>query len=114
MLAASLPPGSEVDIKMQISPEVDKLRQALSTARSVLLTGPLDPDGDSIGACMALGRAVRVLGKANVTIAGTANYRYDWMPGAEALLTDAQITPDYDLVVILDGVGQGDTAPEDG
>ncbi len=88
---------------MQISAEVHKLREALVGARSVLLTGPLDPDGDSIGACMALGRAVQALCDAQVTIAGTANYRYDWMPGASQMLADAQVKPDYDVVVVMDG-----------
>jgi phosphoesterase RecJ-like protein len=88
---------------MQITPEVDKLREALSTARSVLLTGPLDPDGDSIGACMALGRAVGVLGDARVTIAGRVNFRYSWMPGADQMVGDGQFRADFDVVVVMDG-----------
>ena len=36
----------------------ESLRLALRSARSVLLTGPIFPDGDSIGACLALARAV--------------------------------------------------------
>jgi len=88
---------------MQISPEVHELRTALHGARSVLLTGPLDPDGDSIGACLALSRAIRVLGDAEVSVAGIANYRYDWMPDADTLLSDDHIQPVYDVVVVMDG-----------
>jgi phosphoesterase RecJ-like protein len=88
---------------MQITPAIQELRKTLEGARSVLLTGPKDPDGDSIGACMALGRAVQALGSARVTIAGIANYRYDWMPGANAMVSDSDIRPEYDVVVVMDG-----------
>lgn len=88
---------------MQITAEVHKLREVLTGAGSILLTGPMDPDGDSIGACMALGRAVQALCSAKVTIAGTANYRYDWMPGAAGMVPDSDVRPEFDVVVVMDG-----------
>jgi len=36
-------------------------------------------------------------------VAGKANYRYDWLPGAEELITDSQLLDAYDLVVVMDG-----------
>lgn len=79
------------------------LREAVIHARRVLLTGPMGPDGDSIGACLALAGAIRALSRAQVDIAGEPSYRYAWMPGAAQMIPDDQIKPDYDLVIVLDG-----------
>ncbi len=79
------------------------LRAAVAQARAVLLTGPIAPDGDSIGACLALAAGLRALGPARIDVAGSVSYRYAWMPGAQGMLPDDQIAADYDLVVVLDG-----------
>jgi len=79
------------------------LRAAVAQARAVLLTGPIAPDGDSIGACLALAAGLRALGPARIDVAGSVSYRYAWMPGAQGMLPDDQIAADYDLVVDLDG-----------
>lgn len=86
-----------------MSNPVLSLRVALTEAKSVLLTGPMDPDGDSFGACLALGRAVAGFSSATIHIAGAANYRYDWMPDADGLRSDAELDAAYDLVVVMDG-----------
>jgi hypothetical protein len=36
-------------------------------------------------------------------VAGEVAFRYAWMPGVAEMIPDAQIRPDYDLVVVLDG-----------
>lgn len=79
------------------------LRSALEAASTVLLTGPADPDGDSFGACMTLARATASFSNAKVHVAGKANYRYDWLPGADTLRTDATLLEAYDLVIVMDG-----------
>jgi phosphoesterase RecJ-like protein len=66
------------------------------------LTGPVAPDGDSIGACLALQRILKRRG-VDVDVAGTPSYRYDWMPAATSMIPDEQIEPIYDGVVVLDG-----------
>ena len=87
-----------------MTPEsIQSLRQALEEATSVLFSGPVDPDGDSFGACMALAKASASFSEATLHVAGKANYRYDWLPGAEELITDAQLLDAYDVVVIMDG-----------
>jgi phosphoesterase RecJ-like protein len=82
------------------------LRDARSTSSPdrprVLLTGPTGPDGDSLGACLALQRALRRLG-VDADVAGTAPYRYAWLPGANSMVPDEQVGPSYGAVVILDG-----------
>lgn len=79
------------------------LREALVGARKVLLTGPLDPDGDSIGACLALARGARAISGTEVDVAGTPGFRYAWMPGADAMVDDERVAGPYDLAVVLDG-----------
>jgi phosphoesterase RecJ-like protein len=88
---------------MKLPPSVPELRAALTGARTILLTGPLDPDGDSIGACLALARGLATVSEATVTVAGEANYRYDWMPGAAQMVGDKQVASHYDVVVVMDG-----------
>jgi len=88
---------------MQLPPTVPQLRAAFADAQAILLTGPMDPDGDSIGASLALVRGINAVSDARVDVAGHANYRYDWLPGADGMLADDQVEANYDLVVVLDG-----------
>jgi phosphoesterase RecJ-like protein len=79
------------------------LLERVRNSASVLLTGPEGPDGDSIGACLALQRLLGALAPGvRVDVAGEPGFRYDWMPGAAAMLPDASVGP-YDGVVVLDG-----------
>lgn len=76
------------------------LLDALRDARRVLLTGPVGPDGDSIGACLALQRVLEAR-EIEVLVVGSPGPRYAWMPGAERMVADA---PDgWPAVVVLDG-----------
>ncbi|MBN2799391.1 MAG: bifunctional oligoribonuclease/PAP phosphatase NrnA [Deltaproteobacteria bacterium] len=84
-----------------MSPEAELLTVLEGSAR-VLLTGPIDSDGDSLGACLSLQLALRRRGVA-VDVGGEASYRYRAMPGVGGLIPDARIQPIYDAVVILDG-----------
>jgi len=70
--------------------------------RGVLLTGPVGPDGDSLGACFAMQRVLRRFG-VHADVAGTHSYRYAWLPGAASMVPDEQVAPSYRSVVILDG-----------
>jgi phosphoesterase RecJ-like protein len=79
----------------------DALLDALTGAPSVLLTGPVRPDGDSLGACLALARVLE-RGGVPVHVTGEAGYRYDWLPGADRLLGDGAV-PTAHTVVVLDG-----------
>jgi phosphoesterase RecJ-like protein len=80
-----------------------RLAETVETSRSVLLTGPEGPDGDSIGACLALQRLLaRKFPDVRVDVAGTPGSRYAWMPGAERMVPDADVGA-YDGVVVLDG-----------
>ena len=79
----------------------DALLDALLGARAVVVTGPVRPDGDSLGACLALARVLQRHG-VTVHVTGEAGYRYDWLPGATELVPDHAIPPSP-VVVVLDG-----------
>ena len=64
---------------------------ALKSARRVLLTGPMDPDGDSLGACLALARGLAGLVDGKIDVAGTPAFRYAWMPGADLLASGSAL-----------------------
>lgn len=73
------------------------------SSRRVLLTGPEGPDGDSIGACLALQRALaEMTPDVHVDVAGDPGFRYAWMTRASEMVPDADVG-DYDGVVVLDG-----------
>lgn len=82
---------------------MNPLWQALISSKKILLTGPVKPDGDSIGACLALSEALLQHGvEAHLT--GEIVERYAWMPGALAFIEDEAVAKEhYDCVVILDG-----------
>jgi len=91
----------------------EKLRAFAEDAERILLTGPEGPDGDSIGACLALARSLRALGVKQVDVAGTPSYRYHWMSGAEQMVPDADVDGVYDLAIVLDGDAHRLTPPVD-
>ncbi len=69
----------------------------------VLLTGPENPDGDSIGACLAVQRLLATLAPGvTVHVAGEPGFRYDYLPGAAGMIPDAEVAA-YDGVVVMDG-----------
>lgn len=80
-----------------------RFRDAFVSAQRVLLTGPMDSDGDSLGSCLALARAIRAISGAVVHVAGTPAFRYQWMPGADQMIRDDQVVGPYDVAVVLDG-----------
>ncbi|MCB9758932.1 MAG: DHH family phosphoesterase [Alphaproteobacteria bacterium] len=82
---------------------LEQLHAVISDARRVLLTGPEDPDGDSIGACLALQRVIGHLSGAVVHVAGDPGFRYRWMARAAEMIPDEDVTGRYDLAVVLDG-----------
>lgn len=82
----------------------DALRTDLRQSRHVLLTGPVGPDGDSLGACLALASALDQDG-VRVTVAGRLPPRYAFLPDADRIVDDTALAApgEYDAVVVLDG-----------
>jgi phosphoesterase RecJ-like protein len=78
------------------------LREALTSCRRVLLTGPVDPDGDSLGACFALQALLEADG-VDVVVTGHPSARYTFLPGVARLAPDDALDGAWDAVVVLDG-----------
>jgi len=79
------------------------LERLLDADGPVLLTGPMGPDGDSLGACLALARVLAAAG-VETTVAADAAARYRPLPGFERLVPDDALPPtSWAAVVILDG-----------
>ena len=79
------------------------LAARLETGQRVLLTGPMDPDGDSIGACIALQIGLERVTGADVVVAGEPGPRYSWMPRAAEMVRDDALEGPWELVIVLDG-----------
>jgi len=83
--------------------EVAHLRRLCTQAKRILLTGPILPDGDSIGACLALRRVIQSVSSASVEITGKIPYRYQWMPDIDRIKEDLLPHDHYDVAIVLDG-----------
>lgn len=82
--------------------DADELLRALVDARRVLLSGPVAPDGDSIGACLAFARVLRERG-ADAVVCGRLPKRYARMPDADQMVEERRLSGSFPAVVILDG-----------
>ncbi len=98
-MSAQLSHGGVYDL-----PRGEQILDALMGVEgAVLLTGPFGPDGDSLGACLALARVLQRRGTA-VTVAGDAAARYRPLPGFDQLTPDADVgAGPWGAVVICDG-----------
>jgi bifunctional oligoribonuclease and PAP phosphatase NrnA len=98
---------SRSEVIPMTSPSVPDIAKALmvlaSRSRRILITGPRDVDGDSLGACLALARVLEDRTDAELVIAAEVGWRYVDLPWAERCLLDHEIQGPFDLAVVLDG-----------
>lgn len=79
------------------------LLECVRSSHRVVLTGPEGPDGDSIGACLALRRLFAVVAPGvQVDVVGAISDRYAFLADARAVLPNARAAG-ADGVVVLDG-----------
>ena len=84
-------------------PELGKIRDALLGARSVLLTSHERPDGDSLGSQLALGAALRQLGKqVRIIDYDPAPDLYAFLPDLGTIEISDNVTDRFDTVVVLE------------
>jgi len=83
----------------------DKLAQAARVARGwegpVVVLSHVDPDGDAIGSCLALGRALRDLGK-DVTVAASPPRYLRFLAREGELVPEVPSLPEGALLFVLD------------
>ncbi len=82
---------------------VQALHRELTSADRVLITGPREVDGDSIGSSIALATVIRRFSPAQVVVAGEPGWRYLQLPGAAGNLANHQVQGPFDLVIVVDG-----------
>jgi len=85
------------------SGQIEQLGRAVSAAERVLLTGPADADGDSLGASLALARGIRAHYGVRVDVAGARIPTYEFLPDISQLVPNERVEPVYGLVVVMDG-----------
>ena len=84
-------------------PELGRIRDALLGARSVLLTSHERPDGDSLGSQLALGAALRQLGKqVRIIDYDPAPDLYAFLPDLGTIEISDNVTDRFDTVVVLE------------
>lgn len=81
---------------------------ALLRAKKVLITTHINPDGDAIGSALGLAHILWSMGKeADVVSQDGAGQRYQFLPGSERILTDAE--GEYDTGIAVDCANAGRT-----
>ena len=85
----------------EISPA---MLSALSGANSILLCTHMNPDGDAVGSLLAMGLALKAMGKAVVmACADPVPRQYQFLPGAKYVVNAASLeNRTFDLALALD------------
>ncbi|MGC8668758.1 MAG: DHH family phosphoesterase [Chthonomonadales bacterium] len=81
---------------------LQKAVDAIGEARRVVIASHVNPDGDTLGSALAIGRALRNMGK-EVTLLSHDGVPeiYRWMPGQECILRRTQ-ERSFDLAIVCD------------
>ena len=90
-----------------LSDIIERLHPRVMESRRALLTGPVEADGDSIGASLALATVLRHANPALevVVVSGSPiPERYRFLDGADAIVGPDALVGTFDLAFLLDGV----------
>jgi phosphoesterase RecJ-like protein len=76
--------------------------EAIQKAHKIVLASHINPDGDTLGSCLALTHALRAMGKTALPLShdGVPEI-YRWMPGREWFQTETE-AHDFDLAIVCD------------
>ncbi|HEU0236865.1 MAG TPA: DHH family phosphoesterase [Candidatus Limnocylindrales bacterium] len=92
-----------VDLTPLAAAVPDRVVETIRSARRVLAVGHENPDADTLGATLAVGRLVEHLGGVATSVCtDPIPPLYGFLPGVEAFRTDPDPAVDYDLVVVSD------------
>jgi len=95
--------SSQIPVRPKVSSFARDLADRVQHKKRILLSGPVRPDEDSVGACLALARGIRFISSAHVDVAGDLLHEFSWLPETDTAVPDAEVTSDYDMVIVLDG-----------
>lgn len=94
-------------VSVEVSEAISRLHPRVLEARRALLCGPVEVDGDSIGACLALAAVLRRVNPALETVVASAEAiprQYAFLPGVDEFVRPAAVRGAFDLALVLDGV----------
>ena len=79
---------------------IKRAKQEILKAKKIIISGHINPDGDSIGSMLALGLGLKSLGK-NVYMVSCDRIpkRYDYLPGAEKIVKSIKYNCDLAIAV---------------
>lgn len=81
----------------------EELREIMANSERIVIGGHQNPDGDAIGACFALARSLKKMGKDVRVALQTYATKYEVIPGKELLLPEECYTDlDVELFISLD------------
>jgi phosphoesterase RecJ-like protein len=82
--------------KTPLEGDYEAVAERLRTGSRFLLTGHLGPDGDTLGSCLALARALENAGKsARVVMKETWSTAYAGLPGVESVAVTPVLPPEW-------------------
>ncbi len=80
-----------------------ELLEMCQKSQTILITGPKSPDGDSIGACIALAEMIRQKSSCHIDISGIPTHQYLHLDGIDSWKPDSNLRNQYDLAIVVDG-----------
>ena len=82
---------------------IKKIVHQINSSKSVLLVSHADPDGDSVGALLAMGLAVEASGK-NVVFFNESSIPavYRFLPGIDRIVSQLDDISGFDVAIVLD------------
>lgn len=81
---------------------IDEIRKVMLNSNNIVIAGHTSPDGDAIGACLALAGSLCTLGKKVSVILDRYSEKYDVIPGKELIVYDGYENLKPDLFLSLD------------
>jgi len=92
-----------IDLRPWLDAVPDAVVERVRAAREILAVGHENPDADTIGSTLAIGRIVeRAGGRATAVFTDPVPPLYDFLPGVERARTDPDPAVAYDLLVVSD------------
>lgn len=81
---------------------LDKIRELIQNAKSILILTHENPDGDAVGSSLGLMNGIKKFGKEKVDVLiPKINSMYSFLPGFDEIKKEAK-AEDYDLCIALD------------
>ncbi|MCI6659618.1 MAG: bifunctional oligoribonuclease/PAP phosphatase NrnA [Peptoniphilaceae bacterium] len=80
---------------------MDQAVETISKAKTIAISGHVNPDGDCLGAVTGLGKALQYAGKQVDLFASEKPRHYSYLPGIENISTSIP-DKDYDLFILVD------------